>query len=79
MARRVVLLFSFVICISGCSTWNRLTNAEKGAVIGGGSGVAIGSEVGGTPGALIGGAGGAAVGAIIGDDMDKDDRRRRRD
>lgn len=63
---------------TGCSTWRKLDNTEKGAVIGVGSGAVVGGAASGSPlGAAIGGAGGGVAGGLIGNEMDKDDRRRR--
>jgi outer membrane lipoprotein SlyB len=64
----------------GCSTWNKLDNTEKGAIIGGASGAAVGNAVGGrgAGGTLLGGAAGAVGGGLIGREIDKNDRRRYR-
>ena len=59
----------------GCST--PLSTREKGALIGGGSGVGIGALLGGGTGAAIGGAAGALGGAVVGDQMQKRDREDR--
>ena len=59
-----------------CST--PLHTREKGALIGGGSGVGIGALIGGGTGAAIGGAAGALGGAVVGDQMQKHDREDRR-
>lgn len=48
-----------LLATAGCSSW---TNTGKGALIGGGSGTALGAGVG----ALIGGGKGAAIGAAVG-------------
>lgn len=61
-----------------CSTWRKLNNTEKGAIIGGGSGAVVGGAVGGNTGALIGGAGGAVGGGLIGHEVDQDERDRKR-
>jgi hypothetical protein len=79
---------SFVMCMaaasvisaSGCSTWNKLDQQEKGAVIGGGTGAVVGNAVSpGLGGTVVGGAVGAVGGGLIGREMDKEDRRRRRE
>jgi outer membrane protein OmpA-like peptidoglycan-associated protein len=61
------------LVFSGCS---RLSNTEKGAVIGAGAGGAIGGVIGNQTGstargAIIGAAVGGVVGAVIGRQMDK--------
>ena len=78
------VFMGLVVCLilstigTGCSTWRKLDNTEKGAAIGVGSGAVVGGAVGGSPlGAVIGGAGGGVAGGLIGNEMDKDNRRRR--
>jgi len=62
---------AIVMMLSGCSTWHKLDRTEKGAVIGGGAGVAVGNIVApGVGGTLIGGALGAAGGGLIGHETD---------
>ena len=78
MARALCAVVSCCALLS-CSAWDRLDNRERGAIIGGAGGAAVGSAVGDTPGALIGGAAGVLGGGVIGNEMDKDDRDRRRD
>ena len=39
-----VILSAAAIALSGCETWDKLNKTEKGAVIGGGTGVIVGSE-----------------------------------
>jgi len=73
--------FLFIIllcCVVGCATWNKLSGTERGAVIGGASGAAVGNAVGGrgAGGTLLGGAAGAVGGGLIGREMDRRDRRR---
>lgn len=64
------------LILSGCSTWNKLNKTEKGAVIGGGTGVAVGNIVApGLGGTVLGGTLGAVGGGLIGNEMDKDDSR----
>lgn len=72
------LFTTALFLVEGCSEWRSLDNRERGAIIGGASGAAVGSAIGDTPGALIGGAAGVIGGGAIGDNID-DDRRRRRD
>lgn len=73
-----LLLAAVMVSLPACSTWDKLNNTEKGAVIGAGSGAAIGGAAGGGTGALIGGAGGGLAGGFIGHEMDEDDREDRR-
>lgn len=74
----LVFVVMFLASINGCSTWNKLDNTEKGAVIGGGSGAVVGSAVGGgVGGTVVGGALGAVGGGLIGREVDKDERGRR--
>lgn len=70
----VLFIFSLLFTFEACSTWNKLNDTEKGAVIGGGSGALLGGETAGTGGALLGGAGGAALGGVIGHEIQKDRR-----
>ena len=79
--RRIGLLGVVVAATagSGCSTMN---NTEKGAVGGGVVGTAAGAAIGaatGRPllGAAIGAAGGTATGALIGNSVDKEEKRNR--
>lgn len=75
-----ILGITFVAApLSGCSTWRKLNNTEKGAVIGGASGAAVGNAVsdGSAGGTVLGGALGAVGGGAIGHEMDRDRRRRR--
>lgn len=75
---KLILISSLLISAVSCSTWNKLNDAEKGGVIGAGTGAAVGSVVSpGVGGTVVGGAVGAAGGALIGNEMDKDKRRRR--
>lgn len=60
------------VLVCGCSTWQKFDNQERGAVIGGGSGVLIGNAISpGLGGTLIGGAAGALGGGLIGREVDK--------
>lgn len=68
-----------VLAVSGCSTWRKLNGTEKGAVIGGGSGVLVGNAVApGVGGTLVGGAVGAVGGGLIGHEVDENKRNRNR-
>lgn len=75
---RVCRIFcSIALCsfLASCSTWQKFNRTEKGAVIGGASGVAVGNIVSpGLGGTLVGGAAGAGVGALIGHETEN--RRR---
>ena len=73
----LALLASVSAAGTGCSTLN---NTEKGAlggaVVGTGLGTAIGAATGHTgAGAVIGGLAGTAGGALVGNDIDKTERR----
>lgn len=61
------------ISISGCSTWEKLDKTERGAVIGTGTGAALGGAAHGTGGALLGGAAGGVTGGLIGHELEEDD------
>jgi hypothetical protein len=79
-----ILKLSFILSsaalLAGCSTWNKLNDTEKGAVIGGGTGVAVGNAVSpGLGGTVVGGAAGAGVGALAGHEYHENDRDRRHD
>jgi uncharacterized protein YcfJ len=78
MKRRIVVLAPIVMMIvSGCSTWRKLNDTEKGAVIGGGGGAVVGNVVSpGLGGTVVGGAVGALGGGLIGNEMDENRRRR---
>lgn len=62
---------------SGCSTWRKLDDQERGAVIGGGAGAVVGNMVApGLGGTVVGGGLGALTGGVIGNQVDRRDRRR---
>lgn len=68
-----------VIMLSGCSTWHKLDNTEKGAVIGGGTGALIGDAVApGVGGTVVGGALGAVGGGLIGQEEDRHEEEHHR-
>ncbi len=74
----IFLILLLVFSLSACSTWRKLNNTEKGAVIGTGTGAAIGTSVSpGLGGAVIGGAAGGLGGGLIGNEIDRDERRHR--
>jgi osmotically inducible lipoprotein OsmB len=60
---------------SGCSTWDKLDESEKGTVIGAGVGGAAGAAV--SDGGVLGTAAGAAIGGVVGHEVgrrqEKDD------
>jgi len=64
--KKLILSLALLVPLAAC------TNAEKGAVIGGVGGAALGTAAGGndTRNALIGGAVGAVAGALVGKAMD---------
>lgn len=62
-----------VLCLGACSTWGKLDRTERGAIIGTGTGAAIGGASGGGTGALVGGAAGGVAGGLIGNELDEDD------
>ena len=70
-------LAAVALVAAGCEHMN---NTEKGAAIGGGTGAVLGTAVGaatGRPllGAAVGAAAGTAGGALVGNDIDKQERR----
>jgi outer membrane lipoprotein SlyB len=75
---KTFFLLGLLVATSGCSTWRKLDNSEKGAVIGGGTGVVVGNAIApGVGGTIIGGAAGAVGGAVIGDSQEERDKKRR--
>lgn len=54
---------------AGCATFDHMSNAEKGAVVGAGVGAVGGAAVSG--GSVLGTVGGAAVGGVIGNEVGK--------
>lgn len=79
--RSLVPLLVLPMILAGCAGYDNLSGAQKGGLIGAGTGAAagaiIGNQVGGNrsghagTGAIIGALGGAAAGALIGDAMEK--------
>jgi hypothetical protein len=76
--KRLALILAAVLVLPACAD---MSGTQKGALIGGGTGAAVGAIIGsqvkgnrsghaGT-GAIIGGLGGAAAGALIGDALDQ--------
>jgi hypothetical protein len=65
-ASRLVLLAAAGLMVTSCET-----ETQKGALVGGLGGAAIGGIAGGRKGALIGGAAGAIGGAVVGNNREK--------
>ena len=63
----ILSLAAVAALASGCSTWDNLSRAEKGAVIGVGAGAVVGSQLG--DGSTLNTLGGAAVGGVIGHEV----------
>lgn len=55
--------------LAACSTWDGLSEREKGAAIGAGVGGVAGAAV--TDGSVLGTVGGAAVGGVVGHEVGK--------
>lgn len=79
----LLALLGLVACAGGrfkeTEDWNK---KERGAVAGGLGGAAVGAIVGSQSGnagagAVIGGAAGAGAGGVIGNELDKNEERRR--
>ncbi|HZP87232.1 MAG TPA: hypothetical protein VFB54_10465 [Burkholderiales bacterium] len=64
-----VILVSAVLSmgITGCATWNKLSESEKGTAIGAGAGAAGGYAISG--GSALGTAAGAAIGGVVGHEV----------
>jgi uncharacterized protein YcfJ len=81
LSQKLVITSLFISTLSlttGCSTWDKLDNTERGAVIGTGSGAVLGGSTGSATGAVLGGAAGGIAGGLIGHEVDNHDRRARR-
>lgn len=61
-------ILSVSLLAGGCSTWNNMSRADKGTVLGAGAGAAVGNAVGG---GVLGTVGGAAVGGVVGREVGK--------
>ena len=61
--------------VSGCASWDNMSHAQKGTVIGAGAGAATGAVI--TNGGALGTIGGGVVGGIIGHEVGerKDERK----
>ncbi|HEU5283612.1 MAG TPA: glycine zipper 2TM domain-containing protein [Burkholderiales bacterium] len=64
-----ITVFAASAGLAGCSTWDKLDQSEKGAVIGAGVGGAAGAVV--SDGNALGTAAGAAVGGVVGHQVGK--------
>lgn len=70
---RVSIALIVCSCCTGCSTWDKLNQTEKGAVIGAGGGAVVGgAATGSATGAAVGGALGGVAGGVIGHERDDD-------
>lgn len=70
------LIIMLILSFSGCSTWRKLNDTEKGAVIGGGTGAVVGNIISpGVGGTVVGGAVGAVGGGLIGNEVDENKRK----
>ena len=58
--------------LGGCATWEGMSSADKGTVIGAGVGGVAGSAA--TNGGVLGTVGGAAVGGVVGREVGKRQR-----
>ncbi len=65
------ILIGLLCCgtLAACSTWEGLSEREKGAAIGAGVGGVAGAAV--TDGGVLGTVGGAAVGGVVGHEIGK--------
>jgi uncharacterized protein YceK len=66
---QIILAVFIVSALSGCATWRKLNNTEKGATIGAGTGAIIGAAAGGPVGTIVGAAAGAFGGLVIGGEI----------
>lgn len=66
---RTLAALAALAIASGCSTWNGMSGAQKGTVIGAGAGGAVGAAA--TSGGVLGTVGGAAAGGLIGHEVGK--------
>lgn len=76
--QRSKLIAALVISagLAGCSTWDNLSRADKGAAIGAGAGAVVGNAVGGGALGTVGGAVvGGAAGRYVGREQDEEARR----
>src|SRR5215470_20262677 len=59
---RIAICIAAVSLIAGCSTWDDMSQTERGTAVGSASGHAVGFVAGGPIGSMVGGAVGAAAG-----------------
>jgi osmotically inducible lipoprotein OsmB len=64
-----IAFFALSIGAAGCSTYEGMSKAEKGTVIGAGVGALGGAAV--SDGSVLGTAAGAAVGGVVGNEVGK--------
>lgn len=67
MKKLIAVGFAAVMA-AGCSTWDSMSKAEKGTVLGGAAGAAVGNATVGGP---LGTIGGAAAGGVVGHEVGK--------
>lgn len=69
---RIATMLAVVVLAAstgGCATWDRMSSADKGTVVGAGVGGVAGSAASG--GSALGTVGGAAVGGVVGREVGK--------
>ena len=77
--RAIICICLVMMMLSSCSTWRKLNPTEQGAIIGSGTGAAIGAiATDSAGGALVGGGIGAVGGGLLGHFIYEDERRNRR-
>jgi osmotically inducible lipoprotein OsmB len=59
---------SAALLLGGCSTWDRMSSADKGTAVGATGGAVVGNAVGG---GALGTVGGAVVGGAVGREVGK--------
>lgn len=73
LSSKIISTAVLSIALSGCATWDNLSEREKGAAVGAGVGGVIG---GAATDSAVGTLGGAAVGGVIGHEVGKRQERR---
>ena len=66
--RKLIAIGLVAAMSAGCSTWDSMSQQEKGTAIGAGAGAAVGAA---TVGGAVGTLGGAAVGGVVGNQVGK--------
>ena len=66
--RKLIAVGFAAVMAAGCSTWDNMSKQEKGTVLGGAAGAAVGNATVGGP---LGTVGGAAAGGVIGNQVGK--------